>query len=618
MKTPSNFVKLQILTISLIWHGIHSYSISYTDCSKPNIIKKYDLDTVCDQPADPLDSRQEFTLVQRQQVQELTGWSCSMVVARLYAKCGAWSHIKLAAQPQMERNEKVSPELCNQMINNRKFRPYLSTTDYPIQIDSVNIIAVAEIGSLTEEQDSVRCVGETVHISNAIHTNVVQLASYKIIIQKEAMMAKGEEIEVSSKHVKLPCSFSRKGCATATATYIWEDTKPACPLEKIKTIKASHVMDSFLYDPDNKILINTTGMSKVPGCVDINLQMTGYHGLYISSSEQAKLLPLVTDRDIDIIKDYKMADDYLEYEVERRMSASATAQLTLLCKQQMTNKKESPTPLEDGKYGLIKGSLLYVFYCRNSTGKIIELEVCHEDVPIESNPQQFVDTSTGLLKTHSPRTGCDKRFPLTVKTHTGWVTVNPHIQPTAAPEKGKPVVPVQITHMDMHASGLYTQEQRDAWEALITFPQYHQAILKSVSWGSCRNAGDCSKDTEAMESMTGYDLSRLIPDVSQLDIWGQFKHWVESNGAWLALLVIIITMVKLLINITILSITLIQEGPAALLALITLLCCQGRQTYRKVKKRNQRLADEEAMEMDPNQKLVDDGSTQPARKQGRK
>jgi len=554
-------------------------------------------------------------MLQRQKVQELTGWSCTMTVARLYAKCGAWSHIKLAAQPQMERNEVVSPEMCHQMIVNRKFRPYLSHTDYPIQLDHVNIISLSEIGSLSEEQDSVRCVGETVHISNAIHTNVVQLASYKIIIQKEAMMVKGDEVEVSSKHVKLPCAFGRQGCTTATATYIWENTRPACPLEKIRTFRANRVMDSYLYDQETKILINTTGQSKVPGCTDINLQTTGYDGLYVSDSGPAKQLPLVTDRDVDITKDYQMAIDFLEYETERKMSASANAQLHLLCKQQMNTERENPTPLQEGKYGLIKGSLLYVFHCRNSTGKIIELPACHEDVPIKSTPQQFVDASTGLLKSHSPQTGCDKRFPLTVKTHTGWITLNPHLTPTAEPERGRPEVPVQITHEDMHASGLYTQAQREAWEALITFPQYHQAILKSVSWGSCRNTGDCSKESAAMESMTGYDLSRLIPDVSDLDIWSQFKNWVESNGAWLALIVIAMTIIKLVINLAILSITLIKEGPAALLALITLLCCQGRQTYKKVKRRNQRLAEEEIIEM--GQKLVDDGSTQPTRKQGR-
>ena len=428
-------------------------------------------------------------------------------------------------------------------------------------------------------------------------------------------MVKGDEVEVNSKHVKLPCAFSRQGCTTATATYIWENTRPNCPLEKIRTFRANRVLDSYLYDQETRILINTTGNSKVPGCTDINLQMTSYEGLFVSSSEQAKQLPPVTDRDVDITKDYQMAIDFLEYEVERKMAATSTAQLHILCRQQMSNVKEDPTPLQDGKYGLIKGGLLYVFYCRNSTGKIIELPTCHEDVPIKSTPQQFVDASTGLLKSHSPQTGCDKRFPLTVKTHTGWITVSPHIQPTAEPERGKPEVPAQITHEDMHASGLYTQSQREAWEALITFPQYHQAILKSVSWGSCRTAGDCSKDTVAMESMTGYDLSRLIPDVAELDIWSQFKTWVESNGAWLALIVIVMTGIKLIINLTILSITLIQEGPAALLALITLLCCQGRQTYKKVKRRNQRLADEETIEL--GQKLVDDESKQPSRKQGR-
>ena len=577
---------------------IPAYQIDYVDCTTPNIIKKYDARTVCEKPIDQTKTRQEFTLLQRRNILQIDGWSCAMSATRLYAKCGAWSHLKLSAMPTIDIFEEISEQLCDQMITNRKFRPYLSHTDYPLTLSRTNVISLSEIGNLHEERDSVRCTGETVHIGNSLHTNTVQLVEYKITLQPEKLTVKGSTVEVDSAHIKLPCDFERRGCVTGRATYIWSIEKPDCALERIKVFNPTRVMDTFLYDYDKKILINTTGNTKIPGCRDIELETTTYDNLYVSRSAQAKVLPEVANRDVDIVSDYKLSDDYLEFSVERRLSESAEFQSTAWCHQQMRGTNgENPVPLEDGNYGLVRGNLLYVFVCKNSTGKILEMENCFEDIPIEGKPQKFVDATTGILKAHSPVTICDRRFPLTVRTTTGWVTVNPHIQPTAQPERGRPEMPKEIQHEDLHKGGLYTSAQRAAWEALVNFPNYHQALLKGLSWGNCKHSSDCSSDKESMGSLTNYDLARLIPEVSELNWWQDLKDWVTNWGAWLSFAVILITLTKVLINLTIVSVTLIKEGPSALLALLSLICCQSRHSYKKIKRRNQRLKSEEDIEM---------------------
>ena len=577
-----------------------TYQINYVDCTQPSVIKMYDVRTACEKPVTLTKANQEFTLLQRRRIFQANGWSCSMRTTRLHGKCGAWSHFKWSSPPEIEMDEQISEQACEQMITNRRFRPYLSTTDYPLKMSRTNVISFSEIGNLHEERDSVRCTGETVHIRNSIHTNVVQLVTYKIVLQPEKLTVRGSTVEVDSQHVKLPCPFESRSCTTGKRTYIWNTNQPDCALEKVKIFHPIRVMDTYLYDFEQKILINTTGNTKIPGCDDIDLETTTYADLFVSRSTQARLLQEVTSRDVDIVYDYKMSDDYLEYSIVQKVSDSAAVHASNLCREQMQGRRgEGPVPLAHGKYGLVKGNILYVFLCKNGTGNILELDKCHEDIPIQSNPPKFVDTTTQILKSHSPVAICDKRFPLTVKATTGWITINPHIQPTSPPESGRPEVPAEeFKHQDLHLSGLYTQEQREAWEALVNFPNYHQALLKGISWGNCKETADCASNQEQMQGIPGYDLGRLIPEgMPEFNIWKDLQQWILDWGAYLAFAVIVITITKVLINITILSITLIKEGPAALIALLTLICCQPQQSYKKVKRRNQRIKSEEDLEL---------------------
>ena len=130
---------------------------------------------------------------------------------------------------------------------------------------------------------------------------------------------------------------------------------------------------------------------------------------------------------------------------------------------------------------MIKGELLYKFKCAQKEAKIKEDQVCYKDVPLEVQPPSFVDPLTKLFKQHSVVIPCSKRFPLTVRTTTGWVTILPHVSSTTPPAEGKPEMPTTINHEDLHNGGLYTQSEKKAWEMLISFPHYHEALLKRKS-----------------------------------------------------------------------------------------------------------------------------------------
>ena len=133
------------IIISLCFESCAAYEIQYTDCTQPSLVKQYDLSTVCDKPGAQDLPKQTLTMVQHQKITEIKGWSCSVHTTRHYFKCGVWNHLKMSAPPQIDMNEQVTTQLCKDMITNRKFRPYLSHTDYKISPDQVNIINLLKL-----------------------------------------------------------------------------------------------------------------------------------------------------------------------------------------------------------------------------------------------------------------------------------------------------------------------------------------------------------------------------------------------------------------------------------------------------------------------------------------
>ena len=81
-------------------------------------------------------------------------------------------------------------------------------------------------------------------------------------------------------------------------------------------------------------------------------------------------------------------------------------------------------------------------------------------------------------------------FPLTVKTTTGWITLNPIVKRARAPEDRANQV-LQPKHEDMSSAGLYTEREAMECEQLINFPVFHEVLSRSMSSGACENDETC-------------------------------------------------------------------------------------------------------------------------------
>ena len=156
-----------------------------------------------------------------------------------------------------------------------------------------------------------------------------------------------------------------------------------------------------------------------------------------------------------------------------------------LCQQRTANFNEEPKPLGDGSYTLPRGDIIFHMNCPMKRGVIAKISACFTHIPIDGDI--WINPITCLRSVHRTMTVCNPKFPLNIRIQEGtWIAINPQIILVATPKnqisekQGN-----QIPHLDMSLEGAYTIAEATAWEQILSFPTYHQFLLKEVSVGVC-------------------------------------------------------------------------------------------------------------------------------------
>jgi hypothetical protein len=276
------------------------------------------------------------------------------------------------------------------------------------------------------------------------------------------------------------------------------------------------------------------------------------------------------------------------YSVEREANIRKEEEWARTCRNEKFGKDtEEPVAIGGADYGLLKGDIFLTFRCENKTAKIREEAVCYKDVPIQ--PSGFVNPLTRQYALHSTQVLCSRTFPLTIRANEGWIQILPHLKIRPDPLEKAPDGIVVPSHKDFSHGGLYSDQELADWVHEVSFPSYHQALLKAISYGSCVDDGSCSTQNQ-VEGITPYDLSKLIPEIeSKLNLWGRLKEWLHVYGDFLALLCLIIIGFKLVSDIIMIALTMMKAGPAAAAALICSLYLYNRQTYRRLMRKHEEM-----------------------------
>ena len=258
-----------------------------------------------------------------------------------------------------------------------------------------------------------------------------------------------------------------------------------------------------------------------------------------------------------------------------------------ICQRTVSGSDDTPQVLPNGQYAYRRGDVLFVLSCVQKGGAIAELTICHDKIPMDTNGEVWVDPITRMETQHATQLPCSKKFPITLRVaNNTWVAITPTLVPVAAPEQVSLEQDNDINHIDMTVSGPYTEAEQRECEQILEYPAYHQALLKSVTIGSCLETDSCTAGVN--DSITRYDLTGLAKIYEETNILSRIDAAIRKYGDNMAALVLVIMVVRMMVHPTVMVMAYLQGGPAMALAVILTTCCGASETLQKMKRRRQR------------------------------
>ena len=220
--------------------------------------------------------------------------------------------------------------------------------------------------------------------------------------------------------------------------------------------------------------------------------------------------------------------------------------------------------------------------------KLLESKQCYADIPVEGQEGKaalWVDPITRLVKQHSAPQSCSIHFPTLIQEKGLWLEL-PTLKTVQPPAITTLLQTQQSQVLNVARGGLYTDSKIRSWEDLLNFPTYQEALFSSLSLGSCIGAGICPQ----VDHQVPYDLNRLIQLEQQvMNPLSILKKFAAEYGGICAILVLIYTIGKLVINMTLITLILIREGGQATLAFLVQSLASPFVKYKQVRRRHRKI-----------------------------
>ena len=576
-------VALVALAILANCNQLYAYNVEFYDCRDISKLSTYRVSKACSPRTLERTKTVEYTLLQRRDILDMKGYSCRISRSTLTEYCGAYSHTKLVKTPDIDVVFPVSPEACLNIVNTGVFTTP-SGTRHKITFNAENVIKSEDRGTLTIGDNSVACRGQSMKFGAFIVEDILEVSQYKLIIIKEKFLVSSDNrVETYADHLRLPtrCSVTSRGCQTHDTTYVWIPPRNLCNLEEVRTVHMETDRD-YLVDPVNKVLLKTGSSIPAPtGCPTTLLYATEYSNLFLAKPG-VKWPPMKDDADITLF--IKARDDYIAYKLEQRIAKQEAQIQSRTCYDSLRDQQNGLIQL-DGPYFLKRnGDTVEHFKCKERKAPILDLEVCHDTIPIEGG---FVKVPSRVFTAHSAPRPCNKHFGLKILSSEGvWIELNPEAKKIPEPAD-LPAIDHDLHHEDLSDGGIYSEAELESWTRHIELGDIVDAVTRSITYGVCQAQDEC----ESHPAIPSYDLSILTQGANMvpLGLWqridSSLKHW----GGYVSLLVLLIELWRFGLVSIMIGLAFAADGMIGVKALVYRVLCGTRTEAERVARRHQRL-----------------------------
>ena len=284
-----------------------------------------------------------------------------------------------------------------------------------LKLNTWNYFQMQKAGSLQAYPSYLSCEGQETRHGDKLVENEVELLELRVRVQSEKFIVHHNSVESVTDHLHLPCSVREESCETTAKTYVWTNKDTPCKLHRIRSISPSTVRSTWLVDHRSKLMLNVTDSFEAPGC-GLEVKTTQLDDVYVvemvteSVIDKVHQMPQLNIREMDMQQNTALALDYLSYQLQRQIEEAQLVAGAQICKQQQEVWDSTPIQIRPGLFTSTHGDMVYQFSCPNKTARILELEDCWNDIPIQDGG--FVIPHNKLFTPHSSKVACSHFFPL--------------------------------------------------------------------------------------------------------------------------------------------------------------------------------------------------------------
>jgi hypothetical protein len=485
-----------------------------------------------------------YTVVQFNPIRKVKGMKCEKRISTITAVCGAFSHSKLVAPPDILSPVMVTEQECKEVI-----RTQLLTTEdqrqIRINLNGDTIYKYVEAGAVTMSEHNVACEGGEMKVYGKKHDNILRLVTVKFRVTEVDVFEKNQRLRTSEDgNLPRACMIGLEGCALLEMTLVIDLEKiNFCPYVQIRASRFEIIANvekgiesnlwindehKLLFEPGEKIPLPTD--CRVPG----TLIKTNFERIFLMTGDLGNGIDLINAASIDLELETRVTDYYLAYWSELVVRESDIRMQNQICQLAASKLENDQILLHDNHILKRQGELILEFVCnpikaRTRGGYKREGDVCFDHLPVylEGDKPAFL-TPISRIVTQRNAVGvvnCSAHYPYMFEDIDGrMITANPDVKEVPISMSDHHFLDAKTrNHSEVFkfSSLLYTKDEVQAYESMLQGHSAEKAVTRKFSSYYCEATGECTPSRGTKD----FQWKRLLNPSEILDEWWESIKW---------------------------------------------------------------------------------------------
>jgi hypothetical protein len=262
----------------------------------------------------------EMTVIQFNPARRFKGVKCEKRISTITAVCGAFSHSKLVAPPDVLMPVNMPQRECAMAAQSS----FLTTEDQRqlrVSIGTVNTYKYIESGTITFSETNVACEGGEIKVHGRKHENLIKLVTVSFTMTEVDVYEKKGRLRTSADGI-LPrmCNLAYEGCALEEMTLVIDLSKiNLCPYVKIRTAMFEQMQGvpetsgMSMVNDEHKMLFEIGTRIEIPTECNLvgTLIKTNFERVFLYNGALGNGIDLINPAKIDLELETRVTDYYL-------------------------------------------------------------------------------------------------------------------------------------------------------------------------------------------------------------------------------------------------------------------------------------------------------------------